>query len=277
MTIRLARQTTDVARLPLHDHPSNHGLAYQNVTFRSTDGLTLRGWYLPSLRDDRCIILVQGEEHHRNSPGIRALELGGELVARGYSVLLFDLRARGESDGQRSSAGNQELLDVMAAIAYVKHRGIVARRIGLLGFSLGAVLAIYAALREPEIPCLVCDSPFSDLLDDFRHLRLGPAPVPGWLSAALVVLMAKTLYGSDPGQMRPIKAISKLHPRPIFFIHGEDDVVVSPQETLALWRQYHNPANRLWIAPGAGHVHTYSVAGEEYVRQVVDFFDSCIG
>ena len=79
-------------------HPTELGLEYEDVTFPSRrDKVPLRGWYLPAAGDDRCIILVAGEEHHRNSPGIRALALGGDLVAQGFNVLLFDFRGRGES------------------------------------------------------------------------------------------------------------------------------------------------------------------------------------
>ena len=81
---------TQVERVPVTGHPSNWGIQWEDASFLSrNDNLPLRGWYLPSEADDRCIILIQGTEHHRNSPEIRALRLGRDLVERGFSVLLF--------------------------------------------------------------------------------------------------------------------------------------------------------------------------------------------
>ena len=86
------------------------------------DGVSLSGWYLPAVEDDRCIILIQGTHGHRNVPQIQALQLGRDLVVSGCSVLLFDFRARGESRGRRSSEGDREQWDVFGAIDYIEGR-----------------------------------------------------------------------------------------------------------------------------------------------------------
>ena len=136
--ILVAHRITRVERVPVTGHPHWLGLPWEDVTFTSRgDGVALSGWYLPAAVDDRCIILLQGTEHHRNSQEIRALRLGSDLVACGFSVFLFDFRARGESEGNRSSEGDREQWDVFGAIDYVTGRGIPVERIGLLGFSLG--------------------------------------------------------------------------------------------------------------------------------------------
>jgi len=126
----VAHKMTVRERKSVFDHPSRLGLQWEDVTFPSRgDKVPLSGWYLPAAKDDRCIILVQGNDHHRNSPGIRALQLGGDLVDRGFSTLLFDFRARGESGGRRSSEGDREQWDVFGAIDYVASRGIPVERV----------------------------------------------------------------------------------------------------------------------------------------------------
>jgi uncharacterized protein len=95
----VAHNMTLLKRVPVYGHPSQFGLVYEDVTFPSkNDNVPLRGWYLPAAPDQRCIVLIQGQEHHRNSPGIRPLQLGWDLVEYGFSVLLFDFRG-GESPG----------------------------------------------------------------------------------------------------------------------------------------------------------------------------------
>ena len=72
------------------------------------DAVPLVGWYLPASGDNRCIIVIQGTDQHGSDPAIRALELGRDLVDRRFSVQLFNLRAQGESGGNRSSEGDRE-------------------------------------------------------------------------------------------------------------------------------------------------------------------------
>ena len=105
----VAHRMTRVDRVPVGGHPSRLGVPWENVTFLSRgDEVPLCGWYLPARPDNRCIILVQGTQQHRNDPEIRALRLGRDLVDHGLSAFLFDFRARGESGGDRSSEGDRE-------------------------------------------------------------------------------------------------------------------------------------------------------------------------
>ena len=268
----VAHHLTLVKRLPVQGHPSQFGLAYEDVVFPSRkDQVPLRGWYLPTAQDQRCVILVQGQEHHRNSPGIRALSLGADLVQRGFSVLLFDFRGRGESGGKRDSHGDRERWDVLGAIDYVQSRGIPPERTGLVGFSLGAAVAILVAAREPRIPAVVSDSGFLDSMTYLKRMPFYWFFLPSWF-AVPIALAGRWFFGADFSQVRPIKVVGRLAPRPVFFIHGETDQVVPPEETEALFRASNNPANQLWIVPGAGHVRCYSSRPEEYAGKVADFF-----
>ena len=90
--------------------------------------------------------------------------MANDLLNRGFSVLIFDSRARGESGGVRSSEGNPEQWGVFGAIEYVQSRCIPVKRIGLLGFSLRAGVAILVAAQEPRIPAVVSDSVFLDYM-----------------------------------------------------------------------------------------------------------------
>ncbi len=253
-------------------HPSQLGLTYEDVTFRSRrDRVTLKGWYLSASPDDRCIIIAAGEEHHRNSPGIKPLQLGRDLVERGYSVLLFDYRARGESGGKRGSAGDREQWDVLGAMDYVKSRGIPLERIGLLGFSLGAGVVILVAVKETRVPALVADSGFVDSVPFLYHVPFYRFYLPSWF-AFPIILVGRILFGADFSKVRPIAQVGKIAPRPIFFIHGASDRVISPRETEQLHEASGNPGNPLWIVPKAGHCRAYDFTREEYVQKVADFF-----
>lgn len=268
----LAWSRTQVERLPLWQHPSDFSILHEDVVFPARgERLLLRGWYLPAGKDERCVILVQGEEHHRNSPGIQALLLARDLTVRGYSVLLFDLRARGESDGARSSAGDRERRDLLGALDYVVGRGIPLGCIGLLGFSLGAAVAILVASREPRLRAVVSDSAFADLMEDLRHELVPGIALPRTL-VGMLSAVGGLFWGAKFSAVRPLRAISGVAPRPLLFIHGTDDDVISPQQSqrLAVAAAGHS---ELWLVEGAGHVGAYRSRPAEYVERVAGFFD----
>jgi fermentation-respiration switch protein FrsA (DUF1100 family) len=252
-------------------HPHWLGLPWEDVTFPSRgDAISLSGWYLPAAADDRCIILIQGTEHHRNSQEIRALRLGGDLVDRGFSVFLFDFRARGKSGGNRSSEGDREQWDVFGAIDYVTDRGIPMERIGLLGFSLGAGVALLVAAQEPRIPAVVSDSGFLDYMMDLQNLHIGPFHLPYWFNI-FVAFAGRVFFQADFNNVRPAQVVKQID-QPILFIHGEDDPVISVNETKELHSISDNPQDRIWIVPGAEHVNIYRKMPEEYVERVLRFF-----
>ena len=78
-------------REPVGDPPS---AAYHDVTFEATDGARLAGWYRPSA-NGAAVLVVHGGGSDRKG----AVAHARMLARRGYGVLLYDARGRGESDG----------------------------------------------------------------------------------------------------------------------------------------------------------------------------------
>jgi fermentation-respiration switch protein FrsA (DUF1100 family) len=267
----IVHNITQVERVPVTGHPSHWGIQWEDASFLSrNDNVPLSGWYLPCEIDDRCIILIQGTEHHRNSPEIRALRLGKDLVERGFSILLFDFRARGESGGMRSSEGDREQWDVLGAIDYVHGRGIPVERIGLLGFSLGAGVALMVAAQEPRIPAIVSDSGFLDYMMDLQKYNIGPFQLPAWYTV-IVAYVGRIFFRADFSKVRPAEIVDIID-QPIFFIHGEDDQVISHEETVELHELSDNLDDRIWIVPCAEHVNIYRKLTDIYVERVSGFF-----
>jgi len=168
----VADRLTRPERYPLTSDPGDLGLAYESVEFESAEhGLTLRGWWIPSQDSDRAVILVHGRSSNRSGydpqPGATGglLRQAGGIVERGYSVLSFDLRGHGESDGVRYSMGWLERRDVRGAIVYVQSRGIPVSRIGLVCHSMGAATCLLTAAEEPDLAGVVADSPYARLTD----------------------------------------------------------------------------------------------------------------
>ena len=94
-----------------HVPAANLGAPHQNVEFTTSDGLRLKGWYVPS-RNGAAVIAFAG----RRDTQLRARM----LVRHGYGVLLFDRRGEGESEGDPNLFGWQGERDVHGAVAFLQ-------------------------------------------------------------------------------------------------------------------------------------------------------------
>ena len=252
-------------------NPSDLGLDFEAVSFVSSlDQIVLRGWYLPASHE-RAIIFVHGIHGNRWDTFHHIDELIARHVHAGYDVLTFDMRAHGESGGDRFTLGWKERYDMRSAVDFVIRRGIPAGRIGVWAQSLGTAGALLAAPDVPEIAAVVTDSAFADarlLIDSEVQLRTGLPPVfsPG------ITLIGGRLYGIDLDAIPPEKTVARIAPRPILFIHGDADTRIPAEHSRRLLAAAQNPAAELWIVPGAGHVQSFATDPEAYAARVLGFF-----
>jgi fermentation-respiration switch protein FrsA (DUF1100 family) len=238
---------------------------YEEITLTTADGLRLSAWWLPRPDSQRVVIGLGG---HR-SPKADLLGIGSGLWRAGNNVLLFDWRSRGQSDVAQHSLAYYELRDAEAALAYVFNR-VPEAQLGLIGFSMGASVALLLAAREPRVAAVVADSPFTGIAEVVAH---GAAQLR--LPAQLVVPMADRLtgwrYGYRFGAVRPIEAIAALSPRPLLLIHGAADSLIPVSHAHELFAAAHEPKQR-WIVEGAEHCGAYFTDRSGYVARTAEFF-----
>jgi pimeloyl-ACP methyl ester carboxylesterase len=244
-------------------------LAVEDVRFTASDGVKLAGWLARGDPDVAAIVLVPGFKADRRE----VLPWAQFLNRAGYSVLLLDRRACGDSDGWAIALGAREQADVIAAVTYLKHvLGDV--HIGVLGVSLGAGIAIRAAAADPRIGAVVADSAWTDQdfqLDRLRGLRLGPFDLPLLPYAETLV---DAIAGADVrATARPIDDIARLAPaQATFLIHSLDDAngTTPPSGEAALFTAAHEPKQE-WRTSG-GHIGAIAAHPDEYRERVLDFF-----
>jgi len=132
----------------------------EDVSFPSADGVLLHGWFLPAAGAVDTLVLCHGYAMSR----LETLALARALNDRAHHVLLFDFRAHGRSEGRFTSLGYREVHDLLGAVAFLQTRPeYTPGRLGVLGFSMGAVAAILAAARCPAIAAVVADSSYAAL------------------------------------------------------------------------------------------------------------------
>ncbi len=261
------------ARVPLDDDPGRHGLRYEDVAFASPlDGTTLSGWLIHAVQPTgRTLIVVPGIDSNRLVGGI-TLALAEDLVADGFDVLAFDLRAQGESDGDTLSFGAREQDDVLGAVAFARARG--AHHVAVLGFSMGAAAAVLAAVRTPDIEALILDSAFADweatLRDELRSAWHLPGPLVDY-----AVFLYEVLSGTDPGSVAPAEVVGALAPRAMLFIAGTDDPAVYPGDGAAMAASV-GPSATFILVPRAGHVGGFATDPKAYVASVRAFLAAAL-
>ncbi|HYM66981.1 MAG TPA: alpha/beta fold hydrolase, partial [Patescibacteria group bacterium] len=254
-----AREVLDSPRGGLAETPARLGMAYRDVSFKTADGLTLRGLWIPGT-EHRTIVMVHGLGSDREEP----LNKAGYLHAAGYNLLVFDLRGRGQSDGSGTTMGYREPEDVRSAVA--EARTLDPGPIALFGYSLGAAVAIEEAAVNPYVSAVVEDSGFSSAGDVFMARFRTITHLPdAW--AAPLIAFGEMDIGTSLWNIRPVAMATRLH-KPLLAIVGGADTVVPPAEGLAIFDAAPGPKELLEI-PTAAHVQAYYVANQMYERTVL--------
>ena len=136
----MAILATHVARAPVP--AADLGAAYRQVSFTSSDGLKLVGWYVPS-RNGAAVIVSPGR-----SAAVQAH--ARMLIRHGYGVLLFDRRGEGQSQGDRNMYGWNGERDLIGAVRFLQRQSDVHQgRIGGLGLSVGGEMLLQTAAERP--------------------------------------------------------------------------------------------------------------------------------
>lgn len=238
-------------------------IPHEGVSFRTEDGLLLRGWWLPAPQAKRTVIALHGHRGARH----HCVGIGAALWRRGANVLLFDHRGRGSSEGELVSLGHFETLDALAAIEYALSRA-PGVPLGLVGYSMGASVAIMAAARDERIGAIVADSPFASERKMVRGLlrkQIGPLHGP-------VAALSERLLPYDPGEVEPLEDVARIAPRFCLFIHGLLDKTCNPKDSIRLYEAAGEP-KELWLLEGEGHCDAYFADREAYCEGVGAFFE----
>ncbi len=263
-----------IPRLPLKGSPDSAGLAYTNVSFPSRDSnFTLDGWYIPGT-GNKAILIIHGGFQNRLDENVDTLDLTQSLVGDGYTVLLFDLRGRGESQGTGLNILTN-VDDIGGALDYLKSRGIATGDIGIIGFCSGAASTAIFATQE-NIGAVALDGCFASV-ETMVNRQASERHIPTFLVDSFIPglrLTVKLFYGAVPQD--PINVVPEIN-CPIFFIHEQDDNLTTTQETDQLFAATKNPSDELWEIPGALHSEGYKADPVDYVNKVNEFFSTELG
>jgi len=243
--------------------PAPAELQARAVSFPSASGAEIHGWLCPGAGGHGAVLLLHGVRLDRTYMLSRA-----EFLHRlGFSVLLIDFQATGESRGERITFGDLESRDVSAALDYL-HQMLPQERLGVIAVSVGAAAFVLARDR-PRVDAVVLESMYPTLrqaIADRLRARFG-----AWAGALtpLVCWQFKRRLAIDPERLRPIDHIGHLE-APLLLVHGTRDEHTTLAEARAEFAAA-APPKEWWAVEGAAHSNFLGYAKQEYEQRVGGF------
>jgi alpha/beta superfamily hydrolase len=260
----LALVVTHKYREPIGEPPD---ATYEPVTFESSDGLELAGWYRRS-ENRAAVLVVHGGGGDRNGT-VRHAEL---LARHGYGVLVYDARGRGESEGSPVSVGWGWSKDVAGALAFLRERPEIDReRLGGLGLSTGADVLIDVAAEDRGLRALVSDGATAASFADYRKLDGLDEAAPFYLTMYTAI---RVLSGESPG--RPLEElVAEVSPTPLLLVSTGGSVPTEIDFNRIYAEAAREPVEH-WELPEVRHNAAVSERPAEYERRVIGFFDDAL-
>jgi pimeloyl-ACP methyl ester carboxylesterase len=250
------------------------GAQMQAVTLPASDGARLSAWYVaPPRPNGRSVILLHGIAGNR----VDVSGYADIFLAKGYSVLLPDSRDHGESGGRLATFGLLERDDVRRWTEWV--RGRAPGCTYLLGESMGAAVAVEATAVTPQLCAVAAEDSYADFRE-IAYERMGRETGLGtkfWRTAGKPIVessirWAHWRYHIWLPDAAPRAALAQSQV-PALLMTGTNDHMIPMHHSEEL-AETCGERCALWVVPGAGHGGISTVAGAEFGRRILAFFET---
>jgi hypothetical protein len=227
--------------------PTDLGLEYENVTFHSTDGVKLTGWYVPAGNAPFTILFCHG-----NGGNImHQLDSLALFHSLGLSCLVFDYRGYGNSGGRPTEAGTYR--DAQAAYDWLTGaKGIPPEQIILFGRSLGGSIAAHLAGRV-QAGALVIEGAFTSFPD-----------IAAWFYPHMPVRPFALFRYNTLACIREVRC-------PVMIVHSRDDEMVPFDFATRLFEAAHEPKQLVEIL--GSHNEGFLLSGDKYKEAWLQWLD----
>ena len=227
--------------------PQVLGLRFEDVFFKTSDGLKLNGWFIlgsESYDEKKTFLFFHGNAGTINDR-IGKIALLHQL---GVNIFIIDYRGYGKSEGRPSERGIY--LDAWAAYDYLLgSKGIAPEDIIVYGVSLGGVPAVDLASTR-QVGGLIVESTFTSAKDMAKKI----------LPIAPSFLIRTKMNSID--KIKDVRA-------PKVIIHSPEDEMIPFEMGRRLYDAAPQPKEFLEIA--GGHNEGYFTSEAEMLKGMKDF------
>ena len=249
------------------------GAKREDFLVTAPDGAVLHGWKVRAAHTNGdWVLLLHGRSQNRMS----MIGYANFLLASGYSVVMMDARAHGESGGKIATYGHVERYDVRSildALTASEH----VDRVFAMGESMGAAVALQSAAIDPRIDGVVAEGAFRNLHEvifDYAGLRWSAFLGKTFFRPAAMMAVYETQHqgGFNCDDVSPEASVAA-RKFPVMLISGLSDHNVPKRHAEAIYQAAAGP-KELWLVPGAGHQKAMQIAPSEFQQRVLHFFSS---
>jgi pimeloyl-ACP methyl ester carboxylesterase len=191
-------------------------------------------------------------EHHR-----MFVKIARRLAKNGIGVLRIDLVGSGDSEGDfEDMTVSGEISQTLAVIDWLRGQPeLKVSKVGLLGFSLGGLIASYVAVRAEGVKTLALWAPVSDgVLNMINYFGMENV-YKGLIDDVVGAPDGDAVRGSFFKELRQFDAVMELEKftQPVLLVQGTKDQAVLPVNAQRYEKAFRNPSSRVHYIDGASH------------------------
>lgn len=246
--------------------PDDYHLPYQKITVHTPDSIDLKAyWIHDTLQKRPVVILLHGISNCKES----WMSTAAWLWEQGFSVVMMDLRAHGESGGKYCTYGYLEKKDIAALTTFLLQRDS-SLKIGIWGHSLGGAVALQSLAYDPRLQFGIVESAFADFRNIVYDYQWRMFKVSSHTFADWAIERAAATAHYYPDSIRPMEAARMVH-QPVLMTHGSDDERISISYGK---RNYNNLAStdkQFYEVAGANHNNLSAAGGRPYFSAILTF------
>ena len=234
----------------------------------SSDGLKLHGTWFPKESCKKIVICFHGY----TSQGMKDyIGLSGYYLEHGYSMLLVDERAHGDSEGKHIGFGCLDRIDAMKWINWVVRKCGTDCEILLHGTSMGGATVLMTSGLDlpPQVKGIISDCAFTSPKEVFTHVLKSMYHMPAFPTMQLSDWMNRKLSGYGLDECNAAREVKNAKV-PILLIHGSGDTFVPCSMCETIYENIASPKKKL-IIEGAAHAECYYKDTAAYENALTEF------
>lgn len=242
---------------------------HEDKWMKSDDGLKLHATWFPQGDLKKVVICFHGYTSKGMSDYIG---LSGYYMKLGYSMLLLDERAHGESEGKYIGFGCLDRKDALKWIDWVIENCGADVQILLHGTSMGgATVLMTSGLDLPgQVKGIISDCGFTSPKEVFTHVLRSMIHLPAFPMIQIADWMNRRNAGYGLDECNAAREVQKAKV-PILLIHGSADTFVPCSMCETIYENCKAPKKMKLIVEGAAHAESYYKDTEAYENALNEF------